>query len=52
MTLITQACAVYSEILAVEICLRNVPVLAGTSSMGVRLVLGAKDLTRMRRRKD
>lgn len=52
MVLITQACAAYSEILAVEICLRKSPVLAGTGSLGVRLVLGVEDLTRMRRHKD
>ncbi len=52
MTLITQACAVYSEILALEICLRKSPVLAGTGSLGVRLVLGAEDLTRMRSHAD
>lgn len=52
MMLITQACAAYSEILAVEVCLRKSPVLADTGSLGVRLVLGAEDLTRMRRHKD
>jgi dihydroneopterin aldolase len=52
MTLITQACAVYSEILALEMCLKKSPVLAGTGSLGVRLVLGAEDLTRMRHVKD
>lgn len=52
MTLITQTCAAYSEILAVEICLRKTPVLAGTGSLGVRLVLGAEDLTKMRRHND
>lgn len=52
MTLIAQACLLYSEILAVEICLRKSPVLAGTGSLGVRLVLGAEDLARMRRQDD
>ena len=52
MTLITQACAVYSEILAVQICLRKSLVLAGTGSLGVRIVLEAEDLTRMRSHKD
>jgi len=52
MVLITQACAAYGEILAVEICLRKSPVLAGTGSLGVRLVLGVEDLTRMRHHKD
>jgi len=52
MMLITRACAGYSEIVAVEICLRKSPVLAGTGSLGVRLVLGVEDLTRMRHHKD
>jgi dihydroneopterin aldolase len=52
MVLLTQTCAAYSEILTVEICLRKSPVLAGTGSLGVRLVLGVEDLTRMRRHKD
>jgi dihydroneopterin aldolase len=49
MILIVQACAGYGEILALEVCLRKFPVLAGTGSLGVRLVLGAEDLTRLRR---
>lgn len=49
MTLITQACAAYSEIVAVEMCLRKSPVLAGTGSLGVRLILGADDLAAVRR---
>lgn len=52
MMLIAQACAAYSAILAVEISLRKSPVLAGTGSLGVRLTLGAEDLTQMRRQKD
>jgi len=48
MTLITQACAAYGEIEALEICLRKSPVLAGTGSLGVRLVLGAEDLAALR----
>lgn len=51
-TLITRACAAYSVILALEICLRKYPVLAGTGSLGVRLTLGAEDLAGMRRHKD
>lgn len=47
-TLITQACVAYGEIEAVELCLRKSPVLAGTGSLGVRLVLGAEDLAAMR----
>jgi dihydroneopterin aldolase len=48
MTLITQACAAYREIEALEICLRKSPVLANTGSLGVRLVLGAEDLAGLR----
>lgn len=48
MTLITQACAGYSEIIALEICLRKFPVLKGTGSLGVRLALGAEDLKTLR----
>lgn len=48
MTLITQACAAYNQIEAVELCLKKSPVLAGTGSLGVRLVLGADDLSAMR----
>ncbi len=50
MTLITQACAAYSEIAALEICLRKYPVLAGTGSLGVRLLIDAEELAAMRRR--
>lgn len=49
MTLIVQACAGHSEIVALEIGLRKSPVLAGTGSLGVRLVLGAEELTALRR---
>ena len=48
MTLITQACAAYGAVEGVDICLRKSPVLAGTGSLGVRLVLGAEDLAAMR----
>ncbi len=48
MTLITQTCAAYGEIEALELCLRKSPVLAGTGSLGVRLVLGAEDLAALR----
>ena len=48
MALITQACAAYGEIEAVELCLRKSPVLAGTGSLGVRLVLGTTDLAALR----
>lgn len=48
MTLIAQTCAAYPEIAAAEICLRKSPVLAGTGSLGVRLVLASDDLAKMR----
>ena len=48
MTLITQACAAYDVIEAVELCLRKLPVLGGTGSLGVRLVLGSEDLAALR----
>jgi dihydroneopterin aldolase len=48
MTLITQACAAYDAIETVELCLRKSPVLAGTGSLGVRLILGAEDLAALR----
>lgn len=48
MTLITQACAAYHEIKALELCLRKSPVLSGTGSLGVRLVLGGDDLAALR----
>lgn len=49
MTLIAQACAAHTEILGVDICLRKYPVLAGTGSLGVRMILGSEDLASMRR---
>ena len=49
MTLVAQACAAYHEVLAVEICLRKYPVLAGTGSLGVRLKLEAEDMADIRR---
>ncbi|MCU0948983.1 MAG: dihydroneopterin aldolase [Porphyrobacter sp.] len=48
MTLIVQACAAYAEIEAVDIALRKSPVLAGTGSLGVRLVLAPEDLAGLR----
>jgi len=48
MTLITQACAGFGEIIALGMCLRKHPVLAGTGSLGVRLILGADDLAALR----
>ena len=48
MTLIAQACAAYSQITAIDICLRKYPVLSGTGSLGVRLSLGAEGLAAIR----
>jgi dihydroneopterin aldolase len=48
MTVIAQACASYDVIEAVELCLRKLPVLGGTGSLGVRLVLGSEDLAALR----
>ena len=48
-TLVAQACAAHAEIEALEIGLRKSPVLAGTGSLGVCLVLEAEDLAAMRR---
>jgi hypothetical protein len=42
-------CAGYGEIMAVDICLRKPPVLAGTGALGVRLILGAEELEAVRR---
>ena len=49
MTLIVKACAAYSQIDSLQICLRKSPVLAGTGSLGVRLIIGEEDLAAMRR---
>lgn len=49
MTLIVKACAAYSQIDSIAICLRKSPVLAGTGSLGVRLIVEAEDLSEMRR---
>lgn len=47
-TLIARACAVYSQIIAADISLRKQPVMGGTGSLGVRLILEAEDLAAMR----
>ena len=49
MTLIVKACAAYSQIDNVQICLRKRPVLAGKGSLGVRLIVETGDLAEMRR---
>jgi dihydroneopterin aldolase len=48
MTRIAIACAAYEQITAVDLCLRKRPVLAGTGSLGVRLMLAADDLAALR----
>ncbi|MBB5747692.1 dihydroneopterin aldolase [Brevundimonas variabilis] len=48
-TLIVEACAGYLAIEAVEVSLRKTPVLAGTGTLGVRLVLDGEGLARVRR---
>jgi len=48
MTRIAQACSAYPAITALDICLRKRPVLAGSSSLGVRLVLDTKGLSALR----
>lgn len=46
---IAEACAEFDAIEGLEICLRKQPVLAGTGSLGLRLMLGADDLAALRR---
>lgn len=48
MTLIVAACTAHPQIGAVEICLRKTPVLAGTGTLGVRLVMDGAALAVMR----
>jgi dihydroneopterin aldolase len=48
MTRIVHACASYPAIRALDICLRKRPVLAGSGSLGVRLILDAEALTALR----
>lgn len=50
MTLIAEACAGYSQIIALDISLKKQPVLAGTGSLGVRLSLEAEDMAAIRER--
>lgn len=49
MTLIVQMCAGYDQITALDVCLRKLPVLAGTGSLGLRLTLEEEDLSALRR---
>ena len=48
MTCIVYACAAYPAIKALDICLCKQPVLAGSGSLGVRLILDAEALTALR----
>lgn len=48
MTLILGACATFEEITAVAMCLRKSPVLAGTGSLGVRLIVSSEDMAALR----
>lgn len=48
MSQIASACARYAEICGIDIILRKRPVRNGTGSLGVRLMLGAKDLSDLR----
>lgn len=49
MTLIVRICAGYHQITALDACLRKMPVLAGTGSLGLRLTLKEEDLSALRR---
>jgi dihydroneopterin aldolase len=48
MTCIVRACAEFPQIEAVNICLRKRPVLSGTGTLGVRLVVDAAGLAALR----
>lgn len=48
-TLIASACAAYPVIEALDISLRKQPVLGGTGTLGVRLVLNGDDLAELRK---
>lgn len=47
-TLIAHACAAFSEIEGLDIYLRKQPVLAGTGTLGVRLVLKGDEIAALR----
>lgn len=49
MTMIVEICAACPEIEAMEVSLRKAPVLAGTGTLGVRLVLDRDGLAQLRR---
>ena len=48
MTRIVEACAEYRQIEAVNICLRKRPVLSGTGTLGVRLIVDAEGMAALR----
>jgi dihydroneopterin aldolase len=48
MTCIVQACAEYPQIEALNICLRKRPVLSGTGTLGVRLIVDAAGMAALR----
>ena len=47
-TCIVEACAVFPEIAALDICLRKQPVLSGTGTLGVRLIVDAEGMAALR----
>jgi dihydroneopterin aldolase len=49
MTRIVEACANYPQIEALDICLRKRPVLSGTGTLGVRLIVDAEGMAALRR---
>jgi dihydroneopterin aldolase len=48
MTLIIEACAAYPQIEALDICLRKRPVLSGTGTLGVCLIVDAEGMATLR----
>lgn len=48
MTRIAEACAQYPQIEALDICLRKRPVLSGTGTLGVRLIVDTEGMAALR----
>ena len=48
MTCVVEACAEYSRIEALDICLRKRPVLSGTGTLGVRLIVDGEAMAALR----
>ena len=48
MTRIVDACAEYLQIKALDICMRKRPVLSGTGTLGVRLIVDAEGMAALR----